>query len=413
MNKLRHFISRDWRTMLMCGLAVISGLNFWIHSFAPSLSGVTYGFPAYYTAARLIVEGRWSDQVYNDAWFRAQVLAQTDGRVNDLMSYNPPTTSLLLVPLARLDIAGARAGWAIVNLVLLAASVCLILTAPPRPLQPAVGAGWIALVFSFAPLWENFRVGQTYVLLLFLFALAFWCLLQRRAMFTGIALGVAAAAKLSGGPIWLILAARQRWRDLAVGVATGLAFVVMSMIVTGTAGWAAFIAALPSHLLATRWASHVSLQTTPSFFQHLFAADAQWNPSPLWNQAWLGGALSLGVIGAALIATVWRSRRSDWDLALSLAIALSVIVFPLAEEYHYTLFLLPLAVMVSRIVRRPFDARDIVWLVVVLILLAVAWPYKNMAADGWNALLAYPRLYGGWLAWGWLMKHTSIAAEAR
>ena len=39
----------------------------------------------------------------------------------------------------------------------------------------------------------------------------------------------------------------------------------------------------------------------------------------------------------------------------------------------------------------------------VILLLAVAWPYESPGlSTGWAALLAYPRLYGGWLLWAWL-----------
>jgi hypothetical protein len=43
-------------------------------------------------------------------------------------------------------------------------------------------------------------------------------------------------------------------------------------------------------------------------------------------------------------------------------------------------------------------------LAAVILLLAVPWPYKDPWLNiGWHALLGYPRLYGGWLLWGWLM----------
>ena len=38
-------------------------------------------------------------------------------------------------------------------------------------------------------------------------------------------------------------------------------------------------------------------------------------------------------------------------------------------------------------------------------LLAVPLPYKDpVLAAGWTALLAYPRLYGAWLLWAWLVR---------
>lgn len=59
---------------------------------------------------------------------------------------------------------------------------------------------------------------------------------------------------------------------------------------------------------------------------------------------------------------------------------------------------------------RLFDDRarrglDIVWLVGALLLLGAPLPYGDPAMSaGWLALLAYPRLYGAWLLWGWLVR---------
>jgi len=237
-----------WRRLAAGLPAVIAGLILLTHTIRPALTAVTHGFSAYYTAARLILEGRWSERVYDDAWFSAEVLAQTGGRVSDLISYNPPGASLLMLPFAGLGLAGARLGWTLFNLLLLAASLRLIMAALPRSAGLGFRAGFLALAFSFAPLAENFRVGQAYVLLLFLFALVFWGLRRSHPALTGVALAVAALAKLGGGPVWLILAARRRRRELVSGVLASCGLFLLSLIVTGWAGWRAFIESLPAHL---------------------------------------------------------------------------------------------------------------------------------------------------------------------
>ena len=323
--------------------------------------------------------------------------------MSDLISYNPPGASLLMLPFAGLGLAGARLGWTLFNLLLLAASLRLIMAALPRSAGLGFRAGFLALAFSFAPLAENFRVGQVYMLLLFLVALVFWGLARSRPALTGVALAAAALAKLGGGPIWLILALRGRRRELVSGVLASCGLFLLSLIVTGWAGWRAFIESMPAHLSYTPWAAHLAFQATPSFFQHLLVADAEWNPKPLWNQPWLASPLTLGA-AIVLVVSLWRCRRADWDLLLGIAITLGVIAFPLAEEYHYALLLLPLAVIASRIAGSP-AAPEVVWLGAVVILLAAPWPYTSPALnDGWAALLAYPRLYGGWLAWGLLLR---------
>ena len=406
---LREMLARklnDRRSLAMVGLAALTGLIFLRSSVWPALWNATHGFPVYYTPARLILEGRWSARIYDDAWFGDEVAAQTNGRIREVYSPNPPGASLLLIPLAWLDMAGARVAWILLNLLFLAVSLWLIAAALSWSGEVVFRAGMIAFALSYAPLRENFRLGQAYVFLLFLFALAFWSLSRQRWVSTGIALGTAALAKLSGGVLWLMLASRGRWREIVAGALVGAGLLLTSVIITGWEGWKKFFSILPEHLAGNRWPAVLAFQTTPSFFQHLFVADAQWNPRPLWHQPWLAVVLSVGVSGVALAVTLWRSRRSDFDLAFAAAATLGVVLFPLAEEYHYTLLLLPLAVIASRIARKPFDARDVAGLVIAALLLSAPWPYTSQRLnDGWYALLAYPRLYGGWLVWVWLIRH--------
>jgi hypothetical protein len=370
------------------------------------LRGVTHGFPVYYTSARLILEGRWSERIfYDDDWFGDVVAAQTGGRVREVYAPNPPGASLLLLPLAWLDMAGARSVWTLLNVLLLVASLGLISSALTQPTEAALRAGFAALALSYAPLRDNFRLGQAYVFLLFLFSLAFWSLMRQWRGSTGVALAVAAFVKLSGSVLWPLLALRGRQRELLAGALVGVGLFLASIPLVGWSGWTTYLSILPVHLFSNRWPAVTAFQTTPSFFQHLFVAEAEYNPQPVWHQPWLAVALSVSVTVAALLVTLRKGRRADLDLAFTAAVTLGVIVFPLAEEYHYTLLLLPLAVMAARIARAPVHTRDAVWLVGIALLLWAPWPYKSpVLNDGWLALLAYPRLYGGWLIWGWLLK---------
>ncbi len=387
----------------MVALAALAGLNFWRVTFEPSLRSVTHGFPVYYVSARLIVEGRWGPNVYDDAWFNAEVMALTDDRVGEVYGANPPIASLLLLPLAGLDMADARAAWLVLNLILLLLALIAILSTTDRVRSPDFVAGLLGFALIYPPLRENFRLAQAYVFLLFLYALAYWGFSRRRSATTGLALGTAAATKVSGGPLWLLPAARGRWRDvLASGLFAAL-FVIASLLLTGVEGWTGYFSVLPDHLLGKVLPPALAFQTTSSFFQHLFAADARWSLQPIWHQPWLAVVLTIGVSVAALGLTLWRSRRSDFDLAFAAAATLSVVLQPLAEEYHYTLLLLPLAVMASRVFREPIVRIDVAWLLLVVSLLAIAWPYKLDGLTGsWAVLMGYPRLYGGWLLWAWL-----------
>lgn len=371
---------------------------------------MTHSYPAYYTASRLVLEQRWTPQVYDNAWFEARVLEFTAGRVSDRFSLHPPTTSLLLVPLAWLDLTTARVLWQIFNLVLFL--VGLWLTVRALAIPPLWRVFFFALAFSYPPLAENFRVGQTYVLVWFCFALALWSETRAQPIGAGIGLGLAFALKLSGVPIMLLLAARKQWRTLGFTILTIALASLLGLLLLGAAGWLAFFQRVFASLGPTPSAAHAAYQTTSSFLQKLLVSSPDFNPTPLWDAPWLAPILSLATSSLALGLTLWYGRRAAFATALAAAVTLSVILFPQALEYHYTLLLVPLAVMLAKL-SGTRTGWDVVWFAAILFLLVV--PFDGNAPR-WNeqqyVLFAYPRLYGGWLLWLWLLKQMSVLPSA-
>lgn len=393
------------------GILVLAALFFFVRTFLPSLTQMTHSFPAYYMASRLILTGEWDERVYDDEWFGERVLELTGGRISENMS-NPPGTSFVLVPLAWLDLASARLVWQVANLVLLFATFWLL----ARALQVGLTIWSVVLaafVCVYPPLVENFRVGQAYVLLLFLFTLTLWAETYHRMYLAGIALALALSIKLSGAPVLLLLLVRRSWTTFLVTIGSATVFAAFSFLVLGSEGWFAFIRRTAANATAPA-ASHVAYQSVPGLFQHLFVSSTQFNPTPMFEAPWLAPILTLGVSIVALGITLWFGRRSSLDQSFAAVVTLSLCLFPLASEYHYTLLLLPLAVM-AKYIAQSHTRGDMVWLGLILFLLYVP---MNWNAARWNepawALFAYPRFYGGTLMWVWLvwkMAHTRQVAN--
>jgi hypothetical protein len=366
---------------------------------------MTHGFPVYYTPARLLVEGRWSTQVYDLEWFSQQTRAFTNGLIVEKYAPHPPSMTLLALPLAWLDLTTARTLWFLINAALLVGGILLLNSG--FKILPGISFGLeiTALALLLSPVAENFRLGQAYVLLFFLFALAYRGLVLNQSATVGIALGTAAAFKLSGAPLWLVLAARGRWRDLASSLAVVVLIFIITGFVLGWHTWLYFISIVPAYFGAHPDVSHLAFQTTPSFFQHMFSGDPQWNPVPLFQLPWLATLLTALVTLGVLVFTIFKSRTAPLDLAFSSGLILSVILFPIAEEYHYSLVLFPLAVMAARLVLGPFTWTSLILFAISLILIAAPLPYTSPSLnEGWLALLGYPRLYGGWLLWFLLIR---------
>ena len=389
---------------LSIGLAVV-GMLFGSSVVWPALWPNTHGFPTYYVSARLMFDGRWNSRVYENTWFSAQVQDITQGRVSEIFAPNPPPAAFWILPLVWLDLPTARIVWIALNALALAVVGWGALKNESWALRFDTGWVWMPLALLFyAPLRETFRLGQVYVALLSLFALAFWALTKPSPIVAGIALGMAAGLKLSGLPLLAWLAFRGWWLVFWSAAVTAAAIGLFSVWLVGGESWLRFGGSVIEHLRSHPQAAVTAFQTTPSFFQHLWVADPVWNPQPVAHWPWAAPLTSLGLTAAAFGWTLWKSRRVKWEVTFAALMVLSVICFPLAEEYHYTLLLLPVLVAARCLRQQCWPLGLTLWFGLSLFLLACPWDYKQPAwFDGWRALLAYPRLYGGWLLWAWLV----------
>ena len=121
-------------------------------------------------------------------------------------------------------------------------------------------------------------------------------------------------------------------------------------------------------------------------------------------------------MGGAGLAQLWRrASTASLEMVFAAALTLGVVLLPFAEEYHYTLLVLPFAAAVGHLAgdNRRVKPLRVAWLAVAVLLVAAPINYKDpWFFDGWHALLAYPRMYGGWLLWGWLMRAMADEASA-
>ena len=394
-----NFINR-YGGWLSSALFLFALVYFLLKVVLPSANTLTYGFAAYDTAARLVTQKQAGARLYDVEWFAARTVADTNGRARDIYNANPPTTALLFLPFVGFDIMTTRAIWTWLNVVILVSALALVARAIRLSLHSAIFVS--ALVLLSAPVAANFFYGQAYIFLLFLYALALSSF-TRRAEITGASLGLALILKSSGVPLWLLLIARRNWRALAAGIMTIAAIAFLSVPLVGLDAWQTYLTLALPRLLNAPSSSVTAYQTVNSFFEHLFRYDAEWNPQPLFDAPVLARALTFGVTIAALTLSVWRSRAFDVAHAFAIFTILSVVLAPVAEEYHFVLMVIPVAVLIRDLTTQATISR-IVLTTIAMLLLGIPLPYKDARLnEGAAALLAYPRFYGAWMAWGVLM----------
>jgi hypothetical protein len=244
-----------------------------------------------------------------------------------------------------------------------------------------------------APTREQFSMGQMYACLLLLHVVAWRAYLKHRDVRAGIALGVAMVLKVSGWPVCLLMLVQRRWVAVQWVIATAVGVALLTLPWVGAASWHSFLFEAIPRTLHWGFATLTAYQDTTGFWQHLFRYVPTLNPAPLFDAPLLATALTLATTLGACVVLI--AAMTSTSLRFVAAVALSELLSPVAEQYHYIILLLPLAVLwqaayVSR------DRALGLCALAATFLIAVPIDYKA-AHPIWSLLYSYPRLIGGWI----------------
>lgn len=384
------------KRLLAAAIVLLAAIVLWTRATLPGMRSAT-GFAVFYTASRLALEGRAGVEMYDDAWLGREMERSVAPGVHDVLTATPPSNIVLMLPLAWLPFDAARAIWIGLEFALLSIALWLIVRAGGASTQPVLAAGLSAIVLLSTPIAHHFTYGEMYVFLLFWHTLAWWALQRGRQRLAGVAMGVTMGLKFSGWPLWPLMLYRREWKSLRWGAITAGAIVALSMVWVGADTWRFYISKYVSTVLNWPAAASTAYQTTTGFFQHWFRFEPTWNPSPLVDAPGLATLLTLSVTAAALLLTVRRAHSTA--SAFALALALTELLNPIAEEYHFVVIMLPMMLMWIGVIRLR-SLRLALLAIAATLLITLAIPYNTPdMSTGWIALLAYPRLYGGWLIW--------------
>jgi hypothetical protein len=375
-------------------------LLFYVFTLRPASARLTQGYMAYYVGGALMLSGAPASALYDDPAFVAQVEARTEGRVRDNFLANPPVLALAWMPLSNISPQHARVIWSCLNSLLLCMSIAILARTLAAPQWRLCAAAAVAVLFvCSSPTRAQMIQGQMYCVLLALHVTA-WCAhLTHRDRVTGAALGLAMALKLSGWPILLLLLLERRWRAAAWAGGCAAACVAASLPRTGLEVWRDLLLSRIPSIFAGPQASVSAYQDTTGFWQHLWRYDAFFNPHPVANLPALATVLTLIVTLSACVG-LGRSRQPAYVRFVA-AIALTELLSPVAEQYHYILVLPALAVLWFMGWER--RSRALALCAALATLLINAPMAFDQYAAGWWALLAYPRLMGGWLVFASLL----------
>lgn len=305
---------------------------------------------------------------------------------------HPPANALLLVPLATLSPAAAKAAWTLLLALAYAATLPVLRALTGLPAWSVA----LVLLLPTSSLKNALAYGQPYPLLLLLLSLSALLIVRGRGMPGGLALAPVLALKLYALPHALFLLLGARFRAL-LGLAAGLvALLGLSVAALGIELHRVYLAEiLPRSLAGEIQDPYSPLWGSISSLAHrLFQAEPDLNPRPAALAPWLVAPVARGV-STLLVLLALAARptgepalvlRRQWAVLTLSALAAS----PLTQSYHFLLLALPVALLLGD---QPSRGRAAVVLGLFAFSTSPLPHYLLGFAQGWTNPLAYPRLF--------------------
>jgi hypothetical protein len=388
------------RNRILWGVVVILAAYF-IYFVVINASRSTQGFASYYTASKLLAEGEDVSRFYEDEWFNSNVQRFVP-KVYEIFYVNMPTTSIIMLPLVNFNYSTARIIWTILNVIILFTAVLFLIQ------KLNYKEFWIPLILiiflSYQPLYANILFGQAYILVFCLLIVAWYAYVSGNEKLLGIAIGLIFILKSTSFIFWLFLLVQRRWRSLVWGLTAMFIIILLSMPWIGINAWQTYAGKITG-LVSNPSLSVTAYQTLHSFFHHLTTFNQQWNPEPLINLPLLGTVLLFfSVLIIAGVSSIMAFKQKKSEMVFGVFIIAGLIISPASLDYHYTLLLLPILMLINNIRR---DSTAMLWVMILIFisLIAAYLPYSSpRLAKGIWAVFAYPKLYGAIGLWGLFIK---------
>lgn len=363
----------------------------------PAFTHIDTDFPNYYTASRILLDGKDISRLYDDVWF----LQQTNQYGMEFGRFGPfpPATVFIMVPFAWASPMLALQLWTALNIILLIAVILLLMKITHKD--------WLCcaliVLASGIGLVNNFRFGQFYIILALLIMLGYYWWEKRQPYLSGIALGIGTVVKYFPVIYFFNLAEKKEWKTFFAGIATIIILIGAGVWIIGVEAHRQFISSvLFSHMDGTikgQSSFSATFESWNSLLHRLFVYDPAENPSPVVVLPMAYILIKWGITAAVVIITAWTYKRANviWvDKALQIQFALisiaALLLLPASATYHYLLLMFPVALLLFA--RSPWSVEQKIILCCYVAIGAMPYVlFRGFDAQGILTLLAYPRLW--------------------
>jgi hypothetical protein len=275
-------------------------------------------------------------------------------RINYFLNAHPPTSVVLVLPLARLDYPEATLIWNLLSLAAFLVSLGLIAHQLRIPVSRWAVFPLVALLLSNGPFRHQVSQGQFNFFLLLLLTGTWAADRSGRPWLAGVLLGMATVLKLFPAFLVLYFVLRRQWRAVVAAGATIIGLTLLSMAVLGVDAYRDYVRIVLPHVeaLKTGW-RNVSLTGTWAKLFDPTTPGPQLEPllrSPVLARGM--ALLSALVLGGLLARKTWRaSDRAETDACFGLFLTFTLLISAVTWHHYALLLLLPLTLAWTRLPR--------------------------------------------------------------
>jgi hypothetical protein len=215
------------------------------------------------------------------------------------------------------------------------------------PARPAFPAAFAPLLAVLLPLQTNFEHQNMNPLLLALMAGAAWLLARGSDAAAGLALGVAIALKAFPALLVIVLVCRARWRAVAAAVGVALVLTALPLPLYGVDGYVQLLRDF-IRLASSGFPARVNNQSLFAAFDRLMGPSDDDFIHQAEGAVLMAYALVAAPLLLALIVVSIRTRRppiATLTIQLYAAIAVAVLLSPIAWDHYWVLMLPALVVL--------------------------------------------------------------------
>jgi hypothetical protein len=356
-----------WLKVACNAMAALSFCWFAYDGLARGWSARTTDFPNYYTAARVVLSHADVRTLYEYPDFQRSM--NEAGFEEQLGGYVPqtPIACLPFIPLTLLNPVQARRVWLMLNLVLLWLTLWML----SKTTTFRIPELWLIVFCGYPALRQNFVLGQYYVVLAAVIALALYSLVRFRNLLAGCALGVVVSLKLYGAPIVLFLACKRRFRVLAAISAVIIVALIITVARFGVGGMTYYFAQVLPRSLAgeTLDPFNPANNSVATMLRRVFIAEPELNPHPLvvspFAFAFLKTAFAFVVLAVPSFVS-WVRRGAPTQIEFAWWVIAMLLISPNTALYTFVLLMLPVALLLDYYPRRQWPLILIPYIVLCL-----------------------------------------------